>query len=98
MNDQQNGAANGSESSTSALLCEWIPVSKEPPPEFTPENGKSFLAAWFDGDVIDGIEWYTKVDGEYWNQNSANLNEFDGEGQMKLFTHWMLLPEKISGT
>lgn len=69
----------------------WIDKNVEPFPEYTPENGKDFLAAWIDEDGnIGGIEWYTCVGGEFWNQNSNNLNTFN---IITPPTHWMLVPK-----
>ena len=76
----------------------WIDKEQEPFPEFTPENGLDFLAAWIIDGNVHGIEWYTYVDGEFWNQNSNNLNEFDNDHELIMHrepTHWMLTPRTI---
>ena len=78
----------------------WIDKNVEPFPEFTPENGKDILAAWIYDGHIEGIEWYTVVGGEFWNQNSNNLNEFDDDHELRCKhspTHWMLVPREIDG-
>ena len=69
-------------------MSDWISVEDEMPPIFE-ETRITFLAIWLDSGEIDGIDWYS-YDGEhYWNQNSANRNDFGGKNQMRLFSHWM---------
>ena len=77
-------------------MCEWIPISEEPPPQFTAGSDKDFLAAWIDEDGrIEGIEWYTLVGDDWWCQNSCNLHELGKPGMSPLPTHWMPMPRKV---
>ena len=78
------------------FVSDWISVEDRLPPIFQ-DKKETFLAAWFDpGDGgYDGIEWYSwgGVEGVYMNQNSGNMNRLGGEGNIKMFTYWMPLPE-----
>ena len=80
----------------------WIDVNDRPLPLFDKDKHKDnidhndFLAAWILNGAIQGIEWYTYLgDGEFWNQNSNNLNEFDDNHPLPIHhgpTHWLPVP------
>jgi hypothetical protein len=67
---------------------EWISVDDEPHP-----TKGDFLAAWTDGEDVDGVEWYVwDSDNYYMNLNSNNMNELGKKDGPRMFTYWMPLP------
>lgn len=78
----------------------WIDAKERPFPIFDRNkegiDHDDFLAAWIIDGHVEGIEWYTYLgDGEFWNQNSNNLNTFNNDHELPIHrepTHWLPVP------